>query len=202
VPDIDMRTEQVGNQTRGVLHLNLAVEATRAAIRESLSGHLPAETLSDIDARVRAAGIDEAHYHDLGAIEEALDGARISARVRADARAIYRILAQGEAQVHGCTIDEAHFHEVGDGQTLREVLAVCMIIEAIDPVEIVATPVQVGSGQVTCAHGVLDIPAPATAAILSDDIPRCPELRDGELCTPTSAALIRYYVDRFEEGAV
>ena len=63
---------------------------------------------------------------------------------------------------------------------------------------IAATPVQVGSGTVTCAHGELPIPAPATAAILDSGIPVCAERLDGERCTPTSAALIKHFVDEFD----
>ena len=78
------------------------------------------------------------------------------------------------------------------------VCAVCLAVEALAPERIAATPVQVGSGTVTCAHGELHIPAPATAAILDSGIPVCAERLDGERCTPTSAALIKHFVDEFD----
>ena len=113
-------------------------------------------------------------------------------------RAVYRILAEAEASVHGCAVDETHFHEVGNGEAVRNVCAVCLAVEALAPERIAATPVQVGSGTVTCAHGELHIPAPATAAILAAGIPVCTERLDGERCTPTSAALIKHFVDEFD----
>ena len=112
---------------------------------------------------------------------------------------MYRILAQAEAQVHGCAIEETHFHEVGLGMTVREILGMCAAIEQIGPGKVIASRVQVGSGKIECAHGVLDIPAPATAAILERyRIPLAEPRLEGELCTPTSAAFIARYVEEYQ----
>ena len=113
-------------------------------------------------------------------------------------RAIYDILANAEATVHGCPVEHTHFHEVGNGEAIRCVCEICLAIEMIDPESITATPVQTGSGTVVCAHGELPIPAPATKAILDQGIPTSAELSEGELCTPTSAAVIKHFVERFE----
>ena len=113
-------------------------------------------------------------------------------------RAVYRILAEAEAAAHGCTVEETHFHEVGNGEALRNVLAICLAVEALDPDEIAATRVQTGSGTVRCAHGELPIPAPATAAIIARGIPTCERKLEGERCTPTSAAVILHFVQRYD----
>ena len=87
---------------------------------------------------------------------------------------------------------------MGNGEALRNVLAICLAVEALDPDEVVATRVQTGEGTVMCAHGELAIPAPATAAIIARGIPVRERTLPGERCTPTSAAVILHFVDRFD----
>lgn len=180
------------------LHLDLTRDATRRSLFSDLRGRLDADARTALDAAVEAAGVPERHHHDLPDVLATIDGLRASDRVKDDMRAVYRILAEAEASVHGCAVDETHFHEVGNGEAVRNVCAVCLAVEALAPERIAATPVQVGSGTVTCAHGELPIPAPATAAILAAGIPVCTERLDGERCTPTSAALIKHFVDEFD----
>lgn len=180
-----------------VLQLDLSHDATRQGIRDQLLALLDAPAGERIARTAERLASSGGHFHDLAAVEAAIDAAPVSARVKADARAIYLVLAQAEAQVHGCAVDETHFHEVGDAEAVANVLAVCLAMEALDPDEVVATPVQAGKGKVRCAHGLLDIPAPATAAILSRGIPVVAQRREGEWCTPTSAAIVLHFVDRF-----
>ena len=181
-----------------VLHLDLTHDATRRSRLAHLGARHEAAARAALDAAVEAAGVPERHHHDLPDVLATIDGLQASSRVKDDMRAVYRILAQAEASVHGCAVDETHFHEVGNGEAVRNVCAVCLAVEALAPDRIAATPVQVGSGTVTCAHGELPIPAPATAAILDSGIPMCAERLDGERCTPTSAALIKHFVDEFD----
>ena len=180
------------------LHLNLTCDATRRFLLADLRGRLDDAARGALDAAVEAAGVPERHCHDLPDVLAVIDGLAASARVKDDMRAVYRILAEAEASVHGCAVDETHFHEVGNGEAVRNVAAVCLAVEALAPDRITATPVQMGSGTVVCAHGELPIPAPATAAILDSGIPVCAERLDGERCTPTSAALIKHFVDAFD----
>ena len=180
------------------LFWDLRENATRAYLLQETLSHLGAAEREAVLTAAEASGISDRHHHDFGDVCAALDAAQVSERVRADAQAIYRILAEAEAQAHGCSVEETHFHEVGNGATIRMTLGICLAIERIAPSAIIATPVQVGSGTVDCAHGTLSIPAPATAAILSRGIPVWLEKGEGELCTPTSAAIICHFVDRFE----
>jgi uncharacterized protein (DUF111 family) len=180
------------------LHLDLSVDATRRHIRDELIRQIPVGRKT-VDRTVDAAGVPDCHHHGLPEIDATIDSLDVSKWVRADMHAIYRILAEAEAQVHGCTVEETHFHEVGDAEAIRNVLAICVAIEILSPQTITATPVQVGSGKVECAHGVLDIPAPATAAIIARGIPVCEEHLKGELCSPTSAAVILHFVDKFDD---
>lgn len=176
---------------------DLRQQATRDAILDATRAELPAGRRADVEARQDAAGVPEGHHHDLAAVLATIDTLDVSARVQADLRDIYRILAEAEASAHGCKVDETHFHEVGNGAALHNTLGICLAVEAVNPDEIVATAVQTGAGTVRCAHGELPVPAPATAAILARGIPVCAQKLDGERCTPTSAAVILHFVDRF-----
>ena len=181
----------------------LHFDFTRAATRKVFFGSVVQELDDAAKAKVAQAVDDtsipqSAHLHNLDDVCRAIDGSVVSGTAKEQAKGVYRILAQAEAQVHGCPVEETHFHEVGSGMTCREILGICVAIEQLAPTRITATPVQTGSGKVECSHGILDIPAPATAAILEKyGIPCVEEKFEGELCTPTSAALIAHYVEEF-----
>ena len=122
-------------------------------------------------------------------------------KVREDVLAVYGLIAQAESHVHGAPVTEIHFHEVGTLDAIADVTAVCLLMRELSPDEVVASPVHVGSGQVKCAHGILPVPAPATAHILKDVPIYGGEIR-GELCTPTGAALLRHFAARFGDMPV
>ncbi len=128
-------------------------------------------------------------------VKEHLD---LSDKVRDDILAVYALIAEAESSVHGVPVDEIHFHEVGTLDAIADVTAVCMLMEELSPDEVVVSPVHVGSGTVRCAHGILPVPAPATAYILRD-VPIYGGRIKGELCTPTGAALLKHFADRFGE---
>lgn len=116
--------------------------------------------------------------------------------VKNNIRAIYNRIAQAESAVHGVSIQEIHFHEVGSLDALADVTAMCYLMEQLGNPTVYASPVHVGSGHVSCAHGILPVPAPATAEILKG-IPIYGGQILGELCTPTGAALLKQFVAEF-----
>lgn len=116
--------------------------------------------------------------------------------VKNNIRAVYNRIAQVESAVHGVSIQEIHFHEVGSLDALADVTAVCYLMEQLGNPTVYASPVHVGSGHVSCAHGILPVPAPATAEILKG-IPIYGGQILGELCTPTGAALLKQFVAEF-----
>lgn len=138
----------------------------------------------------------EHHHSSLHDIEHIVSDLSVPEAVKADILAVYHLIAEAESHVHGVPVNQIHFHEVGTMDAVADVTAVCMLIRRIAPDEIVASPVHVGSGQVRCAHGILPVPAPATAYILQD-IPMYSGDIKGELCTPTGAALLKHFVSRF-----
>ena len=90
----------------------------------------------------------------------------VSDFVRANALAVYNIIAEAEAKAHGKEVEEIHFHEVGSMDAVTDIVGVTMLLERLSPDQIVVSPVHVGSGQVFTVHGTLPVPAPATAYIL------------------------------------
>ncbi|WZL73306.1 nickel pincer cofactor biosynthesis protein LarC [Clostridiaceae bacterium 35-E11] len=142
---------------------------------------------------------DHSHEHthgSMGEIRSWIENAPVSNQVKKDALGVYEILAQAEAAVHGTTPNEVHFHEVGTLDAVADIVGGCILMEMINPDRVMASPVHVGSGQVQCAHGILPVPAPATAKILTG-IPIYSGEIQGELCTPTGAALLKYFVSSY-----
>lgn len=140
----------------------------------------------------------EHHHHttvaDICGIVEGCKG--LSDAVKQDVLAVYDVIAEAESKVHGAQVEQIHFHEVGTLDALADVTACCYLIRTLAPERIVASPVHVGSGTVRCAHGVLPVPAPATAELLRG-VPVYGGDVQGELCTPTGAALLRHFVQEF-----
>jgi uncharacterized protein (TIGR00299 family) protein len=120
----------------------------------------------------------------------------VSQRVRDDAAGVYELLAQAEAHVHGVPAADIHFHEVGTLDAIADIVGVCLLMDTLAPREVIVSPVHVGSGAVRCAHGILPVPAPAAAYLLRG-IPVYARNTLGELCTPTGAALLKYFGHRF-----
>ena len=141
------------------------------------------------------------HHTGMGDIRHILSHLDIPQPVRQDAEAVYQLIAQAESHAHGRPVEEIHFHEVGTLDAVTDVVAVCWLLHDLAPEQIVASPVHVGCGQVRCAHGILPVPAPATAYILQG-VPTYGGSVQGELCTPTGAALLKHFVQRFGSSPV
>ena len=114
---------------------------------------------------------------------------------------MFRLLAEAESHVHGVPVTDIHFHEVGTMDAVADIVSVCLLLYELNADEVIASPVTTGSGHVHCAHGILPVPAPATAYLLRDVPIQSGDVRD-ELCTPTGAALLKYFVTRFGDMPV
>ena len=136
------------------------------------------------------------HHTSMADIIFLLEKMDVSEAVREHARAVYLQIARAESEVHGTAIESIHFHEVGSMDAVADVVGVCLLMEMVGAQKIVCSPVHVGSGYVRCAHGVLPVPAPATAKILTG-IPTYGGKIEGELCTPTGAALLKHFAQAF-----
>ena len=145
---------------------------------------------------------DHHKHHSMYEIEDIIESLNISKEIKSDVREIYSLLAEAEGNVHGKPIDKIHFHEVGDMDAVADIVAVCYLMHKVDPDKIIVSPINVGSGTVKCAHGILPVPAPATAYLLKG-IPSYESTSiKSELCTPTGAALVKYFADEFDSQPV
>lgn len=139
------------------------------------------------------------HRHaSLADITAVIDGLDVPAAVKQRAAAVYTEIAKAESAVHGREVGEVHFHEVGAMDAVADVVGVSWLLDMLAPEGIVVSPVRTGFGQVRCAHGILPVPAPATALIL-EDIPVFAGDIEGEMTTPTGAALVRAIAGSFGE---
>ncbi|MCD8390446.1 MAG: nickel pincer cofactor biosynthesis protein LarC, partial [Firmicutes bacterium] len=152
---------------------------------------------------VKVGGEEESeharHHHShttLRDIEGVVSRLEIPDKVRRDILAVYRLIAEAESAAHGCSVEEIHFHEVGAMDAVADITGVCMLINELAPDKIIASPVNVGGGTVRCAHGILPVPAPAAEYLLRG-IPTYGGGIMSELCTPTGAALLKYFVAEF-----
>jgi uncharacterized protein (TIGR00299 family) protein len=130
-------------------------------------------------------------------IRDLIENSPLTDRVKSKSLAIFKRLAEAEARIHNCDVDHVHFHEVGGVDALVDIVGSVLGLDYLGVEDIAASAVPLGRGFVTCSHGKLPVPAPATLGILSGvpvygtDIPH-------ELVTPTGAAIIRSLAQRFD----
>lgn len=135
-------------------------------------------------------GHGQRHEHrDLGAIVDLIERANLPERVKTRAIKIFNRLGYAEAHVHGCEISQVHFHEVGAVDAIVDIVGACIGLELLNVETVYFSKVAIGSGQVKGSHGVLPIPAPATAKLLEGCVVDSGG-RTGELATPTGAAIL------------
>ena len=143
------------------------------------------------------------HHSSLHGIEHIVrDHINVPDKVKDDVMAVYQLIAEAESRVHNTPIQDIHFHEVGTMDAIADITAVCYLMNKLAPEIIYASPIHVGKGTVKCAHGILPVPAPATALILTGIPIYSKEIINGELCTPTGAALLKHFVSEFREMPV
>ena len=138
----------------------------------------------------------EHHHHGKGPFPKELEAVAEKLDCPNDIQKVYELLAEAEAKVHGKDVSEIHFHEVGMKDALIDIASVVYLMNKLKVDKVVVSPVNVGFGKVKCAHGILPVPAPATAELVKG-IPTYAGRFEGELLTPTGAALLKYYADEF-----
>ena len=192
-----------GDMLLGAL-LDLGVDLE--ALRDLLAGlHLPGWRLTATRDRhqgfagTRAAVevTSEAHpARHLADVEALLGKATLPDRVRARALGAFRRLFAAEAEVHGTRVEETHLHELAAVDAVVDVVGGCAAVELLGVERVTCGPVPVGSGTVTTAHGTLPVPPPAVARLLQG-VPIADYAAEGEMTTPTGAALVTTLADEF-----
>lgn len=172
--------------------LSVSGEFSLEAEKTTRSGITGTDVTVHVHPHSHEHGHEHAHTHrGIKDILEILEQSPLSLGVKARAERIFRRVAEAEAKVHGCAVEDVHFHEVGATDSIVDTIGVSICMELLGVDEIICSPLNLGGGTVRCAHGVLPVPAPATACILAG----CPtygsDPRFGELVTPTGAAIAR-----------
>lgn len=135
-------------------------------------------------------------YRHLPDILRIINQSQLNEKIKADSIAVFNRLAQAEAKVHGVTVEQVHFHEVGAVDTIIDIVGTMICLDYLQVEKIFSSTLNVGSGFVKCSHGILPVPAPATAELLRN-VPYYSKDVQKELVTPTGAALITYLADEF-----
>ena len=137
------------------------------------------------------------HHATLADINAIIDGFDLPETVRNKAKEVYNLLAGAESKAHGVAVGEVHFHEVGALDAVADITGVCYAMELLAADWVIVSPVNTGYGQVQTSHGLLAVPAPATANLLegmpffaAGDVP-------GERCTPTGAVLLKAFAREY-----
>ena len=162
------------------LHLEparkMGITGTRATVNLHTTDATPVRHLAEVETIIRSAGY--------------------SPKVNELAHGIFREIAVAEAKIHGTTLDKVHFHEVGATDSIVDIIAAAICLDWLAPDNIVCGTVELGGGMVRCAHGVMPVPAPATAEILTG-VPCHYGRVDSEATTPTGAAILKCAVTNF-----
>lgn len=138
---------------------------------------------------------DQSHRH-LHHIEKIIAGSSLDEGVKRIAMHVFTRLAEAEARVHGTSVEKVHFHEVGAIDAIVDIVGTAIALDLLGVDQVVCSPVPVGSGTVQCDHGIMPVPAPATAELIKGiPIAACDET--GELLTPTGAAILTTIADSF-----
>lgn len=170
---------------------------------EHTHSHEEHSSHSHIQSHGKESAHGHTHHHSsLHDIEHIVrDHLALPEKVKENVMSVYGLIAEAESIAHGVPVTEIHFHEVGTMDAIADIVMVCLLMDRLSPDKVIISPVHVGSGQVRCAHGILPVPAPATAHILKN-VPIYGGKVKGELCTPTGAALLKFFATCFGEMPV
>ncbi len=149
---------------------------------------------------VEGSGGEGASHRSLSTILRMIEGSGLDQGAVERASALFRRLGEAEAEVHGVGLDEVHFHEVGADDSIVDLVGAAVAFERFGPVRVSSSAIVVGSGTVSTRHGVMPVPAPATALLLQG-VPIVSGSVAGEFTTPTGAVIVRELVDEFEPFA-
>ncbi len=188
----------------------LACGADEAEFRERLRAlnvpgyelsiqRVPREGITATDVDVHLLEMDQGHGRHLSDIAALLEAGTLPARVQRDALAVFTRLADAEAKIHGTSREEIHFHEVGAVDAIVDIVGACLLLDMLGVEQIAASSIPCGYGTITCQHGIMPVPAPATMELLQGFPVHSVDIK-GELVTPTGAALITTLSDPATAG--
>lgn len=156
-------------------------------------------TIKDMLWQPDEDGTNHTHGHSYEQVRTTINASAAPDSAKQTALAIYEIIAAAECKVHGEDIHHIHFHEVGQPRAIAGILAVGALVDMLSPCKFIFSPINTGYGKTECAHGTVDVPAPATAEIIKGlSVYHTPDIQ-GELCTPSGAAIAKTLASSFCE---
>lgn len=140
---------------------------------------------------------NEKHRH-LRHIKELINDSTLSEKVKINSLKIFELIAVAEAKVHNISKEKVHFHEVGALDSIADIVGAAICLDYLKADKVMSSSIQLGGGTVKCAHGIMPVPAPATAEIVLN-VPVKTGLVNHEATTPTGAAILVAMVDKFTD---
>jgi uncharacterized protein (TIGR00299 family) protein len=190
-----------------LLDAGLPLERLQAGLAAlSLGGYrLEVEPYSDKGIRGKRVAVEmtepQPERH-LSEIEQIITASQLPPAIQEGALAVFRALAEAEAHVHGVPVEAVHFHEVGAVDAIVDIVGAVIGWHELGIERLYCSPLPLTTGQVQTAHGLLPVPAPATLELLRRvGAPWTPRAAEGELVTPTGAAILARHA-RFETPAL
>lgn len=148
---------------------------------------------------------DHGHHHhdhtglrDFADIRQIIESSGLSDKIKTMSLRIFEKIAVAEAKIHGKTVDSVHFHEVGAIDSIVDIVGAAICFDILGIEHVIVSPVEVGSGFVKCDHGLMPVPAPATAEILTG-VPIKSSVKGTEMTTPTGAAILKTFANTFSD---
>jgi pyridinium-3,5-bisthiocarboxylic acid mononucleotide nickel chelatase len=154
--------------------------------------------ISGTKAEVIVENPDNEKHRHLRHVEEIINNSTLSETVKANSLKIFKLIAFAEAKVHQIAVERVHFHEVGALDSIADIVGAAICLDFLKVDKVLSSPIQLGGGTVKCAHGIMPVPAPATALIV-ENVPVKLGLVQHEATTPTGAAILVATVDEFTE---
>lgn len=182
--DAEYLKQELGKLNIDGFHLNVEPD-----MRRGISGTKATVIVENPD--------NEKHRH-LRHVEEIVNNSLLSDKVKQLSLKIFSLIAEAEAKVHNIDIQRVHFHEVGALDSIADIVGAAICLDFLKVDKVMSAPIQLGGGTVKCAHGIMPVPAPATALIV-EHTPIKTGLVQHEATTPTGAAILVATVDEFTE---
>ncbi len=188
------------NQKNGIsgVDFDVIIETPGAVHGDAHDHHSHEHHTEDAHSHGHGEKIEEHHHRNLKDIETLIDESALEESVKNMSKEIFMHVAGAEAKIHDKPIEEVHFHEVGAIDSIVDIIGVAILIHQLNPDKIISSPLHIGTGFVTCAHGKIPVPAPATLEILKG-IPVYSTGIRSELVTPTGAAIVKVLADEFTD---
>jgi uncharacterized protein (TIGR00299 family) protein len=181
--------------TGALLHAGAPIEALKKALEGYPVSVKRVQRCGIASVKFVVEASEETAHRGLGDVLEILRGMKLPERARERATAAFTLLAEAEAGVHGVDVEQVHFHEVGAVDSICDIVGAAVALDALSVERLYCRPLPLSHGSVETAHGRLPLPAPATLALMKGLATRDTDL-EGELVTPTGAAMIAAWAER------